>query len=369
MEPSPLAKRYLDNINWIGPRDGEGVRLDKDNLAIQCEDLAKNIHHFVYNGTVIRRKNRLIISYSCPTCNRENVIALNNVVNKIERNTAQCSTCRGVSAITGGQQHHHQHPSDTQLRAKIIQDKAAFDAMDDTFKERYYSKLMRQEAFENIRGSIIGYQYDKFTNIDDIQYVPHFRPTPNPKFFQPMFYDRSRDTVETPQFVTLECAFCAHKFITKDIAPYRNKPRVFCKMCAVEFGPTKPRSDKGLVYRTMFQHKFVKFCIKHGIRCLNGPKAIRFTHERTKVDHVTGTHYFLPDALTIVDVVGNMEYQEVLCSRTHAVKTYAEQNGWRYVMLYPRNYVKITRAWKNAYGVPGEDVGDDVGDEIQDPIA
>jgi len=361
MEPSPLAKRYLNNINWIGPRDGE--RLDKDKLAIQCDDLAKNIHHFVYNGTVIRRKNRLIISYLCTTCDRENIIALNNVISKIERNIGQCSTCRGVGVGVGigvnatiGDD--FVSCSDTELRTKIIQDKVAFDAMDDAFKERYYSKLMRQEAFENIRGSILGYQYGKFTNIDDVQYVPNFRPTPNPKFFQPMFYDRSRDTIETPKFVTLECAFCSYKFITKDIAPYRNKSRVFCKMCAVEFGPTKPRYEKGLIYRTKFQHKFIKFCIKHGIGCLNGPKAIPFTHGRTSVEHETGIHYFIPDARTVVDVVGNLEYQDELCSRTHALKSYAEQNGWKYVMLHPKNYVMITRTWKNEYGTPGDEVGE-----------
>lgn len=341
-----LAQRYLSSINWLGPRETEGKRLDLSRLTIQCEDIGKNIHHFVYDGDVIRRKNRFIISYNCLHCSRENVLALNNVISKIERNISQCSTCRGLISPPQSVTTCDTPISTTALQTKIKEDATAFETMDQGFKERYFDRYVRAEAFENMRRSIIGYQYDKFKNIDDIVYVPYFRPTPNTKFFQPMFYDKVRDTIETPKFVTLECCFCAYEFIAKDIAPFRNKARILCKMCAEEFGPTKPRLEGGIPYRTKFQHKFVKYCIKHGIRCEEGPNNVMFTHTRSHIVNATRIHYLLPDVKVLVDVVGNLEFQTKLCARTQALHDFVKEHGLTYVVLYPKNYVKYTRSWK-----------------------
>jgi len=346
--PSELASRVLRCVNWVATKKDMQNTLDLTKLTVQCDDISKNIHHFVYDGVVIRRKNKLVMSFNCLTCKRENILALNNVDSKIDRNIPHCSTCNGkftneeLINIIG----------DATLRSKIESDALAFEAMDDVFKARYNKKLMTPTAFENIRKSILGYQYMKFTHIENIVYVPYYRTTSSLKSFEPMFYDASRDTIEKPMHVTFECDHCAFKFTVKDIMPYRNKKRILCKACEVEFGPTKPRYETNIngdkvIHRTMFQHKFIKYCNKHGILCEQGPKAIPFKHANGE-SRVADVHYYLPETKTIVDVVGNLEFQKEPSSKTIELYKYAQGMGLTYVMLYPKNYVKLTRSWKKA---------------------
>jgi transcription elongation factor Elf1 len=346
MQPSQLALRYLANIQWVAPKGDFNARLDLGKLGIQCDDLSKNIHHFVYDGNVIRRKNTYFMSFECLTCSRENILALNNVVSKIDRNIAHCSTCNGKVEICT----ETDKVAAPQIRSKIEKDTDDFQLMDEGFKARYTKKLMTPVAFETIRKSIVGYQYMKFTNIADVVYVPFYRCGESPKSYEPMFYDSSRDTIEKPTHVTFQCDHCAYQFTVKDIMPYRNKKRIMCKACEVEFGPTKPKYEDNIngekvVHRTMFQHKFIKYCNKHSIVCQQGPQNIEFKHVDGTL-RSTNVHFYLPECDVWIDVFGNLEYQKEASEKTKALIEHANANGKRYVMLYPKNYVKLTRGWK-----------------------
>lgn len=343
--PSPIAVKYKERVNWIAHKGALDAPMDIASLSIQCDNMDKNIHHFCLNDKVIRRKNNLIISYNCITCQRENIIALNNLVSKIDRNIAHCTSCVATTHLPNFEKHMN-----ASMRMKLEADAQAFLDMPKDIRDKYMDKTMKVEAFDILKKSIKGYQNMKFTNIEDIVYMPWCRCTSNMRSFEPIFYDTKRDTIEKPVHLTLECQHCAYQFVVKELHPYRNKKRILCKACEQEFGPTKPRHELNLnqeqvIHRTAFQHKLIKYCNKNGVIIQNGPKGVPF-HHSDGTTRIANLHFALPECNVIVDVVGNLEFQKSPSAKTIALEHYATHQGLKYMILHPKNYVKVTRGWK-----------------------
>jgi len=356
--PSTLAQQYRNAIIEIYDK-GKNASLDVSKMDIQCDDMASNKHHFVYEGRVIRRKNKLYLRYGCVTCQRENYISLNNVVNKIDRNKSTCVVCGMLTGETREKEGKNTHdvistlPTSRLLVEKIKADEQHFWHQNPSFCDQYVQKNMSCADFERIKPFIKSFQNDKFPfSQDEIVYVPYFRNNPTPKCFEPMFYDKKRDMMEKPINVRLVCHLCEYTFLVKSLNPYRKKHHILCKKCEMDNSPTKIKLERnvqgGMVqYKTQFQHKFLKYCLQNDILCVDGLRDIPFAlantpHEMRKAS----IHYALPHQKVWVDVVGNKEFQPATCTRTQVLNEEAQKVGYRYVQLYPKNYVKLTRYWK-----------------------
>lgn len=353
--PSSLALTYLSLITSIKDKK-IGGEVELNTLMIQCDDISTNLHHFLINGCVIRRKNNYVVSFACPTCKRKNVVALNNLTSKIQRNISTCSTCATVNQnynknleISFQNTESSYVGNTTDLWRKIQQDERAFRDQSEEFKAQYMRKHMNQESFQRIKASILSYQHGKFRNVTDVMYIPYFRNSPSPKCFEPMFYDVKRDTVEKPVCVQLECNFCGYQFMERGIMQFRNKHHVLCNRCITEFSPCKAKKElnvhgDSVSYRTKLQHKLLKYCLLNNLLIASGPKDIMFVH--TDGTHRTTTiHYSLPSVSVYVDVVGNLEFQGVDSPRVVRLKEFARECNFQYVQLHPKNYVKMTRQW------------------------
>lgn len=343
MEASPLAKDILKSIKWI--KDTRlNTYLDLNNLSIQCDDIKSNIHHFTYNNTVIRRKNKLLMSFYCTNCKRENILALNNVVSKIERNKRTCNSC-SVCLLQDFRsiEQKHDNNNTSLLYNKINSDHSDFMNLDENFKKNYFDKFMDTHKFNLLKHQIKSFQNNKYVMNEDIEYIPFFRSDPNFKSFQPMFYDKKRDTIELPCNIFIECFYCGCCFFQKTFFHYRKKPYILCKRCEMEFDSTKHKYinvyGNDVCYKTQFQCKFLKMCIKNEVNCINGPDKISFQHPNGSMK-VTNIHFLLPDKKTAIDVVGNLEFQKDINPRLQSVVDYCKNNKIEYIQLYPKNYMK-----------------------------
>lgn len=348
MEPSNLASKICKSIVWIKDRDN--LFNDKDQLGIQCDDIKQNIHHFNYNETVIRRKNKITICYNCISCGRQNTLSLNNVINKINKNKATCASCDSLNmfhTVRHDQCNEKEETIQTSLMQKIQQDAKDFYEMGDEFVKNYFKRYMTVSQFELLRHQLKYFQNKKY-NFDDISYIPHYRTNVNYKSFDPFFYNNKTDTIEVPTNVHVECSQCAYLFHVKNIQCFRNKPSILCKKCSTDLGPTKTKyvkmkDNNEVGYKTPFQHKFLKFCIKQDIPIENGPDNIEFIHTNGN-KHFTNIHYKLPTKQLFVDVVGNLEFQENYNNlRLNTLLSFCDSQSFKYIQIYPKNFMKYTR--------------------------
>ena len=326
-----LPNRFLESIKYVTSNkkndNRNGARLLLDKLTIQLSNPEKNIHQFVYDGVIIKRKNNYFVCFDCLECKRENLLAMNNVTSKINRGITKCSSCLvGLS-----------------MRDKIISDKAAFEVTAADFKKTYERKLMQPKHFEKLRHAIMSFQYGKFQMGIDIEYIPYFRPTESLKNFEPCFYDVKRDVVEKAVHLQIKCDHCGYMFHAKHLQPYRNANRLLCQCCTVKLGPTKPKYEANIMgvntmFKTSIQHKLIKHCNKHDIVCSNGPSLDFYVDGRkkhTNIDYIIGGN--------LIDIVGNNEFQTTTCDRALAIDEYAAKHDLKYIVIHPKNYVSITR--------------------------
>lgn len=335
MEPSIYGKQIINSIKWIKNKT-DNTNLDLALLSLNCDCIEKNLHHFRYNNEIIRRKNKFLICYNCVNCQRENIISLNNLISKIDRNKISCHSCTSILL-----QNFSDIVNKSSLSDKIINDGIDFSNMDDDFKDSYLRKNISVLQFELIRNSIISFQDDKFLMNMSFRYIPFFRNNPGIKSFEPMLYDSIRDTIEKPMNFKLECNHCGYHFKSKKINQYRNKPFILCKKCETDFSPTKLKDLNNVHYKTKFQHKFLKLCLKNQIKCENGP-VIYFSHNNGQYKKCQ-IHYYLSDHKVFLDVVGNKEFQCNDNNRTTEIKRLAHEQNCKYIQLYPKNYMKVIK--------------------------
>ena len=344
-----LSDVILQRINWIAPKSNLADRCSIDVTKVTLQKEAENFYHFVIDGNVIRRKNKLTVSFNCVSCARENIIELNNLVSKINRNIRVCPSCN-ICKTYGDVR---------SVADKIITDKNAFEGMDDDFKTKYFRKLMKPEDYNRLSSAIVSFQNGKFANMHDIVYVPYFRTSQKDTSFEPVFYDKMRDTIEHITHVCCRCMNCNVHFPVSNIQVYRNQKQILCKQCDILMGPTKPKSEHNIngntvTFKTKMEHKFVKYCNKHDVLVNNGP-FVRFKHDNGEMKE-SQVAFMLPDLGIILDVYGNKEYPASVSNRQKAIESFAEEHKYAYDMLYPKNYVKMTRGYLKALGKTFRDV-------------
>lgn len=329
---------YISRINYITSykkndnKETNVARLNLQDLSYQWTP--DNLHfHFVYQDQIIKRDNNYQVNFNCITCNRENIVGINNFVKKIEKQTTKCFNCSNDY-------------NDKSLVSKIELDEEYFhNVLDYKNKQIFCKKMMRPDQFEKIRHQIKAVNNNKYTDINNMVYIPYYRPTESKTHYESCLYDKSLDIVLRATNITLECRHCKHNFITDNIKSYRNKKTIYCTMCDVNYGPTKNKYEcnilgNNVAYKTKMQHKFIKYCNNNEIVCENGPSGIKLP---SISDQVSIQFIIAPFC---IDVVGNKEYQTKESVKTIELKEYCNSNNYEYVIIHPKNYVKYTRKFK-----------------------
>ena len=324
---SHINETIVSRINWITSKNDMNNRLLYNIEEIKLQKEAENFHHLVIKDEVIKRKNNLIVSFNCVACGRENIIALNNLISKINRNIQTCPSCLNTSTST--------------IADKILQDKKAFEEQDELIQKKYMTKIMKTEDYKRLSSSVVSFQNEKFKNMHDMIYIPYFRTSQNIMSFENVFYDRSRDVIEKAINFQCRCNHCEVVFNCKNLHTYRSKPTILCKSCEIIFSLKKTQKETDISFRTKFQHKFIKYCNNKKIILQNGP-IISF--KKSDGTHTTSSiAFYLPDLKTLVDVYGNKEYTDNNSTLLIAIHEYALINNLTYNIINPKNYVKITR--------------------------
>lgn len=326
---SHLSQTILSHINWIATKQDMNNRLLYNIEEIKLQKEAENFYHLVIKDEVIKRKNKFIVSFNCVTCGRENVIALNNVISKINRNIQACPSC--ITCLT----------NTTNISDKIVQDKKAFEDQDIIIQKKYMDKILKIEDYKRLSNSIVSFQNEKFKNMLDMIYIPYFRTSQNISSFENVFYDRSRDVIEKAINFQCRCNHCEVIFNCKNLHVYRSKPNILCKSCEIIFSSKKTKKETDVGFRTKFQHKFIKYCNNKKINIQNGPPVSFKKCDGTQ--NSSSIAFYLPDHRTLVDVYGNKEYSENSSTLLEAINEYARINNMSYDVINPKNYVKITR--------------------------
>lgn len=329
LAPPELMSRinYITSCQKIN--NMKPIRLDLKKIKY---DHANN--KISYDNLIISRKNIYVVSYNCITCDRENIVCLNKFVTKIENNNYYCFYCRNSSGQF------------TTIEDKIVQDVEDFKLLPEKNRISYEKKLMSQANFEKIRKYIKSYNNDRFDDIDNIVYIPYFRPTESTKYYESCFYNNSLDIVSCAINIKMECHHCKYNFTIDNIKNIRNQHPIFCRICSVKFSDSKTKyecnlSGNNVSYRTKIQHKFIKYCNNNGMVVYNGP-------DRIVLNDIKGdasVDFYVPAADTYIDAVGNLEYQAVNSKRTDLLGDYFNNNykNSNYIIIHPKNYVSKTR--------------------------
>lgn len=328
---------FISRINYItsykkNDEKTENIaRLDINKLTFQWTN--DKHFHFVYDDVIITRSNNYQVCYNCITCNREVLITLNNIVKKIEKQSTNCFNCMY---------------NNKSLVEKIqIDEEYFFNNLCEKNRKIFLKKMIHPRHFEKIRHSIISYNNDKYENMQDIIYIPYYRPTSSEKYYESCFYDKNKDIVLRATNIKLECNHCKYHFLVDNLKPYRNTININCPMCSIIFGPMKYKYECNIIgdntrYKTKMQHKFIKYCNNNGIVCKNGIDNISLDIGIVGVDFVVGN--------TLIDVVGNREYQSTESIKTIELKRYANSINCEYIIIHPKNYVRCTRSIKQLQG-------------------
>ena len=323
-----ISETILSHINWLASKTDMNNRLLYNIDEIKLQKEAENFYHLVIKDEVIKRKNKFIVSFNCITCGRENIIALNNLISKINRNIQACPSCINNFA---------------NMANKIIQDKNAFEEQDESIQKKYMAKILKTEDYKRLSNCIVSFQNDKFKNMHDMIYVPYFRTSQNMTSFENVFYDRTRDVIEKAINFTCRCNHCEVLFSCKNLHVYRSQPTILCKACNTTFSTKKTKTEASVCFRTKMQHKFIKYCNNKKISIQNGPSV---SFRKSDGEQTTSNiAFYLPDLNTLVDVYGNKEYTDNNSTQLNAIHEYARQNNMIYDVINPKNYVKVTRSY------------------------
>lgn len=342
MEPTLLSKiNYITSYkrNDKNIKESEEVvrlKLDKISYNWSKNRTNKDVFHIVYDGIPITRKNNYTVSYNCISCDRENIICLNNFIKKIEKGTRFCFTC-----IVSG---------NDSLENKILKDKEDFQNLEEKKRLIYEKKLMSPKHFELIRRYILSYNNNNTFCNKDIVYLPYYRPTESNKYYEPCFYNKELNTVSRAINLRFECYHCKNIVKFDTIQPLRKKKYIFCKMCDLQFGPTKYKYESNLLgenvkFKSKMQHKFLKYCNNNNIIIKNGIEDLKNDNMNLAISNA----FYLPKLNYYIDVLSNLEYEEYdnSCKRTRVLEEYISSINCKYLIIYPKNYVSLTRKIKH----------------------
>lgn len=326
------------------------------------------VYRFYLQGQLIKKHNNLMVSYECMTCKRENLVCLNNITRKLNKeNISSCNTCKNqtvtkvqqqadfmklhASKIRNGESLVKNVQSQVQkLISKLEEDSNLFMSMDDEFKEQYFRRHMDSEEFQRICQKIISFQNDKFKWSDNFEYFPSVS-VPNQSKFCPYFYDKERDVLEKPIYIKYRCDGCSSCFVNKELHIQKNKYKIYCQDCGFCNNTFKIRHIKNaqanmVCYQSKYELKFIQFCNNHGIIIDNGPRIQYCLNGKTLIYKVD---FYIDSLKLLVELKDNHHWHKKQKesgkwqAKEDAANQYALNKKLEYYIVFPYNYVKFCK--------------------------
>lgn len=349
----PDIEKLVSNIEKVwDKKTGEDFDLSQVKIEKRQDHEKKPpIFRFIHGDDVYNRKNHVMIKYRCITCDRSNMCALNNVMQRVNKGYLWCGMCKDFL----------DSPEEI-MRDKIADDKKEFELMPEEFKNQYWSMYLTVEEFEKFRPFILGVQKDRILDLNSYEYIECATMNNGRHNFMPYLYDKDHDIVERILDVKLRCEQCGDAFHSKDFKRHKGRNRMLCLACTanmpfcIKDKPHENIANTVVTYKTRYEAKFLRFCNKHEIEVVNGVDIVYpWLHHQLQYR----IPFFIKSLGLLVDIKDNPQWRneeevnpEKTKSRLYTINEFIEANNdlfKDYVVLYPGNYVKETRKMVVAY--------------------
>ena len=377
-----LLKKNIISIECKKKNTNEQMRYDInlfniDKIIHKYSNTGVPLYRFFYENEVITRNNHYVVEYKCICCKSIHIVALNNILRKINRNILKCRICKELDESKRINQSSFMIEckgkpikklrdeislnNKVTLENKLIMDKQLFIEYDDDFKDNYFRRNMNCEEFDYIRNKIKFIQNKKFEMNDDLIYYPIVSIS-NQTRFCPYLFSKSRNCLEKIHNITFLCDNCNCEFISKDLHSHKNRIKALCKDCNLTNNIFKLRSYQNLskeniMYQSKFELKFIRYCNEKKIYLINGPK-IDYKHKdkyaKYKID------FAIPKLNLLIEIKDNHIWHKEQESsgkweaKINGVNQYLKNNEKynNFKVIFPKNYLFELRNivddyWKN----------------------
>lgn len=342
-------------------------RIKVDKFTSMYSNTKIPTYRLFFDDKVIKKNNTFMCEYECKSCNRLNVVTLNNIARKLNKGMLKCSTCKeydvekrekqslymqenGAMIRLGMEVKEKSQRNQVSLIEKLNSNYTEFNNEDDDFKVNYFRKHLTSEEFERIQQKIVSFQHDKFSTMSNFVYYPCVKISNQTKY-NPYLYDKTRDVLEKITYINFRCENCDDVFFNRDIYIQKNKYKILCNNCNFTNNVFKIRTSKNILgeklqYQSKFELKFICFCNENGIVVKNGP-IIPYEFNGTKKYKVD---FSLPDIQLLVEIKDNHiwhkqnlqsgKWQAKQNAALQFVKSISEHH--RFMMIFPKNYLENT---------------------------
>lgn len=344
-------------------------RVSIRNLVHPSSNTKKPLWRVFVGEECVRRNNPYLVHYECPSCRRVNIVALNNMVRKMNHNIYMCNGCKNQEPekVARQREYMRQHGEDIRqglrvkpivanaappktLLPKLKADEATFQHMDGEFQHAYFRKHLTREEFERIASRIVSFQHGKFTQLDHFVYYPCVRVA-NQTMFHPYMYDTQRDMLEKLQYIAYRCDGCHCTFVNRDLHVQKNRWKLLCQTCTFTNDTFKLRQIKNcrganLLYQSKLEKKFVEALNEAGVEVVNGPRVV---YEWNGSPHTYRVDFMIPQLDMVLELKGEHHWhkQQVAngkwAAKEEAAIKYCADHGYTYHLVFSKNYMQCIR--------------------------
>jgi hypothetical protein len=311
------------------------------------------------NGDLVKKHNSILIGYICTSCNVKSEITLNLFLRKINRNIDKCNACKNLDEGKRTMQasymrgeyipHRKELWSEKSLSTRVEESCNQFSSESYDFQSSYYIKHLTVEDFDRIRSKIISIGNDKIRDVSKWKYIPTYRVC-NQSRYTPMLINWESNAIEKPSYIKWSCDSCSTSFVNRDIEVQKNRLRILCAECSFCNRTFKVKSMDTkwgkLRYQSQQEFRFIKWCIDHDIKIINGPNIPYMWNEKK---HSYRVDFQLPDHKRLVELKDNHIWHKYQIengkwgAKEMCAKEWCVANSWEYDLVFPMTLAK----WKD----------------------
>jgi hypothetical protein len=321
----------------------------------------------------ITKRHKYKIEHHCYTCKSKHIIGTTHFLRKINKLSIYCNFCvnslddkREKQSLTLHKTLQFKNNNIKVIKPnkviktnldKIQESIELFNQMDDDFKDNYFNYNLTHEEFDRMKKNIVAFQNGKIKMNDNIEYIPIFKCN-NQICFTSMMYDRENDILFKTNQPILYCNNCNTEWRAKSLERHKNKYIIKCKECSFACNSFKLRkfhniNKQTVNYQSKPELKFINFCNNNGIIVNNGPK-IKYVFNNSDRQHTVDFEILIDGKKYMIEIKDNHIWHknEMKNGKWNAKETAARslidnKNYFGYYMIFPKNWVMMTRKIKN----------------------
>ena len=279
------------------------------------------------------------ITYKC-SCGRVNTILLKKFLVKKKISCPHCAETKEKSEWHSKVMQAKKNGVD--LTIKKTPTLYDFDSESESFKESYwkYRQNITKEEFDEVLKYIYSIDGVVLNESKTIEYLPT-EPCKNQKRYTPMvLIDGVKHNFKE---IYLKCPFCGSIFrISRGFKERLQNHNFVCKECNfVNKTFTIKKYNDSLSYQSKKELDFIKRCEKNGIDIVNG---VRIPYDFNKSTHHYRIDFEIPSLKYLVEIKDmHIWHRKQLNTgkwqaKENAAKKYCEQNGYKYILLFPNDF-------------------------------